>query len=77
MILVIDAAVVSAVGKYGESDQIRRDLGAVGRIVNLQHHPRDDLGILLVTDVDDARQWERRESGCACPLRLRDAAQAA
>src|SRR5205085_12049088 len=57
--LVVYAAVVTAIGEDREAHEVWHHLGAVLGIVRLQSHPRDQLGIRLVTDVDNAwhREW--------------------
>src|SRR5438132_9622745 len=68
MMLVVDAAIVAAVGEYRETREVGKDLRAVRGIVRLEHDLRDFLRILLVADIDDARHGEQRHVARASRL---------
>src|SRR6266403_736371 len=59
-VLVVHAAVVTAVREGRQAHQIRQHLAAVSGVVHLQRQPRHDLRLSLIANVDDPRQRERR-----------------
>src|SRR5262249_53398224 len=58
---VVDTAIVTAIRKAGQSSQVGKHLGAVGRVVRLEHQPRYELRVRFVGDVYDARHVEHRQ----------------